>query len=71
MQTDHRSPITDHSKVALIGANGMLAKKVRERAPKNYRLFFFDLPEFDVTDRDQVLREMEHLQPDIIVNCAA
>ena len=49
----------------------MLAKMVRERAPQNYRLHLYDLPEFDVTDRDQVLQEMRHLQPDVIINCAA
>ena len=49
----------------------MLAQMVRERAPQNYRLHLYDLPEFDLTDRDQVLQEMENLQPDIIVNCAA
>ena len=71
MQTDHRSPITVHRKLALIGSNGMLAKMVRERAPQNYRLHLYDLPEFDVTDRDQVLQEMRCVQPDVIINCAA
>jgi len=71
--TDFSSPVTDQSSlvVALIGSNGMLAKMVQERAPQNYHLNLFDLPEFDMTDRAQVLQEMEHLQPDIIVNCAA
>jgi dTDP-4-dehydrorhamnose reductase len=71
MQTDHRSPITDHRILALIGSNGMLAKMIRERAPQNYRLHLYDLPEFDVTDRDQVLQEMRRVQPDVIINCAA
>ena len=71
MVIDHRSPITDHLDVALLGAKGMLAKMVRERAPQNYRLHLYDLPEFDVTDRDQVLQEMRQVQPGIIINCAA
>jgi dTDP-4-dehydrorhamnose reductase len=62
--------IGDYRKVALIGANGMLAKMVRERAPQNYHCHLYDLPEFDVMDRDHVLQEMRHVQPDIIINCA-
>ena len=57
--------------IALIGSSGMLAKMVRERAPQNYHLHLYDLPEFDVTDRDQVLREMRRVQPDVVINCAA
>lgn len=57
--------------VALIGANGMLARMVRERAPQGYFLHLFDLPEFDLTDRDQVLEVLTRLSPDVIINCAA
>jgi dTDP-4-dehydrorhamnose reductase len=31
----------------------------------------FDLPEFDLTDRGQVLAQMQRLRPQVIVNCAA
>lgn len=59
-------------KLALIGSNGMLARKVYEQAPADdYAVTGFDLPDFDITSRDQVLAEMERLQPDVIVNCAA
>lgn len=58
-------------RLALIGANGMLARKVRELAPSHYEVVAFDLPEFDLTDRSQVLTEMTRLQPTVIVNCAA
>lgn len=58
-------------KLALIGSNGMLARKVRELAPTNYTVHGFDLPQFDLTDRAQVLAEMERLQPAVIINCAA
>lgn len=58
-------------KLALIGSNGMLARKVRELAPPHYEVVGFDLPEFDLTDRAQVLAEMTRLQPAVIVNCAA
>ena len=58
-------------RLALIGGNGMLAKMVRERAPSEYEVFPFDLPEFDITDRNVVFSTMEKLRPDVIVNCAA
>ena len=58
-------------RIALIGSNGMLARKVRELAPADVDLYGYDLPVFDLTDRAQVLAEMAHLQPAVIVNCAA
>lgn len=58
-------------RLALIGSNGMLALKVRELAPSDYVVVNYDLPEFDLTDRSQVLAEMARLQPAVIVNCAA
>lgn len=58
-------------KIALIGANGMLARTVRRRAPKNYELSCYDLPDFDLTDRAQVAEVLLSACPDVIVNCAA
>ena len=59
-------------KLALIGSNGMLACKVRELASAaGYEVVGFDLPDFDLTNRSQVLAEMGRVQPDVIVNCAA
>ena len=57
--------------VALLGANGMLAKMVRQRAPENYTFHLFDLPEFDVTDRAQVSETFARIKPDVVINCAA
>lgn len=49
----------------------MLARMVRQRAPQKYHLHLFDLPEFDLTQRDQVLELLGRLGPDLIINCAA
>ena len=57
--------------VALIGANGMLAGMVRERAPVGLTIEGVDLPEFDLTDRRQVLAVIGDMSPDLIINCAA
>lgn len=60
------------ARVALIGANGMLARKVAEQASANgYAMTGFDLPDFDVTNRAQVLATVERFQPAVIINCAA
>jgi dTDP-4-dehydrorhamnose reductase len=62
----------NHRKFALVGSNGMLALKVCEQASAaGYEVVGFDLPNFDITNRVQVLSEMERVQPAIIVNCAA
>ena len=61
----------DHKVIALIGAKGMLAKAVLERAPGIYEFHLFDLPEFDLTDRALVSETLLRLNPDIIINCAA
>jgi len=50
----------------------MLARKVAEQAADNdYSIIGLDLPDFDLTNRTQVLAEMERVQPAVIVNCAA
>jgi dTDP-4-dehydrorhamnose reductase len=57
--------------LALVGANGMLAKMIRETAPEESRVAPFDLPDFDITNRGQVLEALAEARPDVIVNCAA
>jgi dTDP-4-dehydrorhamnose reductase len=44
---------------------------VRQVAPSSYEILPYDLPEFNLTDRDAVLRTMKAVRPDIILNCAA
>jgi dTDP-4-dehydrorhamnose reductase len=58
-------------KLALIGSGGMLASMIRRRACGEHTILPFDLPDFDITDREQVLRTLVPLNPDAIVNCAA
>ena len=57
-------------KIVLIGANGMLASAVKRLLPVGYQLHAYDLPEFDLTDREQVMA-LRGLKPAIILNCAA
>jgi len=58
-------------KVALIGAGGMLAQAVASELPSHWRLFGFDLPDFDLTDQTSVMQLCSELRPDLIINCAA
>ena len=58
-------------RVALIGSNGMLAGMVKERAPAGVAIEGLDLPEFDLTDRSQVLAVVGEMNPDVMINCAA
>lgn len=58
-------------KIALIGANGMLACMLQRSVPKSLELHLFDLPEFDITDRDEVYKKLSPIDPDIVINCAA
>lgn len=63
---------TDEKKrLALIGANGMLAKAIQSQMSEEYLVTSLDLPGFDMTDCELVSRTMEELQPQVIVNCAA
>jgi len=57
--------------IALIGAKGMLARKVIELAPAGATLHLLDLPDFDLTDAGQVLSQLRALDPAVIINCAA
>lgn len=58
-------------RMVLFGAKGMLARKVIELAPRGIAIYGYDLPELDVTRRDQLRRCLQQRQPDIILNCAA
>ena len=56
--------------MALIGANGMLASAIKRLLPSDYEILPYDLPEFDVTDREHVLA-LQAEKPHVIINCAA
>lgn len=58
-------------RLALIGANGMLGRRLRVMAPANVAVAGFDLPELDITRPQQVRTAMLAFRPDLIVNCAA
>lgn len=60
-------------KILITGANGMLAKAVRERF-KEHELILTDVTNFeklDITNSEEVNKFVAEVKPDVIINCAA
>ncbi len=57
-------------KILITGANGMLAKAVKERL-KTHELVCTDVTELDITNKEEVCKYVEQLKPECIINCAA
>lgn len=57
-------------KILITGANGMLAKAVRNEL-KDEELILTDVADLDITDIDAVRKFVNEVQPEYIINCAA
>lgn len=57
-------------KILITGANGMLAKAVRNEL-KNEELILTDVAELDITNINAVREFVEENKPQYIINCAA
>ena len=58
-------------KILITGANGMLAKEVKERFLKGNELILTDVADLDITDEKVVFEYVNNIKPDYIINCAA
>ena len=58
-------------KILVTGANGMLAKEVREKFEKGNEVIATDVKELDITNEKAVMDYIMNLKPDYIINCAA
>ncbi len=58
-------------KILVTGANGMLAKEVKEKFSKGNEIIATDVSELDITNEKAVLDFVKNLKPDYIINCAA
>ena len=58
-------------KILITGANGMLAKEVKEKFSKENEITLTDVAELDITDEKAVMDFIGKLKPDYIINCAA
>lgn len=57
-------------KILITGANGMLAKAVRNEL-KNEKLILTDVEDLDITNIEVVRKFVEEVKPEYIINCAA
>ena len=58
-------------KILITGANGMLAKEVREKFEKGNEILLTDVAELDITNEQAVIDYVVNAKPDYIINCAA
>ena len=58
-------------KILVTGANGMLAKEVKERFQKGNEIIATDVAELDITNEKMVNEVIAEIKPDYIINCAA
>ncbi len=58
-------------KILITGANGMLAKEVREKFEKGNDIIATDVSELDITNEKMVYDFITNLKPEYIINCAA
>jgi dTDP-4-dehydrorhamnose reductase len=58
-------------KVMIVGENGQLGKTLMHTAPSTVTAFALDIPDFDITDGDQVNQTVEAERPAAIVNASA
>ena len=58
-------------KILVTGANGMLAKEVKEKFKKDNEVIATDVKELDITNENIVNDVISKVKPDYIINCAA
>ena len=58
-------------KILITGANGMLAKEVKEKFEKENELICTDVADLDITNEEAVEKFVEETKPEYIINCAA
>jgi len=58
-------------KILITGANGMLAKEVREKFSEGNEIILTDVAELDITNEKGVYDFITKLKPEYIINCAA
>ena len=58
-------------KILVTGANGMLAKEVKEKFEKGNEIIATDVAELDITDEKAVMEYVMNVKPEYIINCAA
>ena len=58
-------------KILITGANGMLAKEVKDKFKEDNEIISTDVEELDITNENAVFNYINEIKPDYIINCAA
>lgn len=58
-------------KILITGANGMLAKEIKEKFAEGNELICTDVKDLDITDAEAVSKFVKDTKPEYIINCAA
>ena len=58
-------------KILITGANGMLAKEIKDKFSEGNELVLTDVAELDITNEEMVMNFVEKEKPECIINCAA
>lgn len=58
-------------KILITGANGMLAKEVKDKFKEDNEIISTDVAELDITNENAVFNYINEIKPDYIINCAA
>lgn len=58
-------------RILITGANGMLAKEVKEKFSMENEIITTDVEDLDITDEKAVFDFVNNIKPDYIINCAA
>ena len=58
-------------RILVSGANGMLARAVRERLSKEHKLFLTDVGEMNILRPEEISAVCDEVRPELILNCAA
>ena len=58
-------------KILITGANGMLAKEIKEKFAQGNELVLTDVAELDITNQEMVMKFVKKEKPNCIINCAA
>lgn len=57
-------------KILITGSKGMLGSDIVKEF-NDFELFPFDKNELDITKKDELLKNLKKIKPDILINCAA
>ena len=60
-----------HKKLLVTGSEGQLAKSFLKLFSNNYKIFYYDKKKLDISSCDQVIKILNEIQPEVILNCAA